>query len=76
MTTPTVHFDWDDFHASVQRLRVVHNARPPHEAVAASLEAFSRWGVKPPASFMNQHPDAVAAWSRENTCAAGGNNVW
>jgi hypothetical protein len=72
MTTQTIHFDWDDFHAHVQRLRVTHNARPPREAVAASLEAFSRWGVTPPASFMNQHPEAVAARSRDNTCAAGG----
>jgi hypothetical protein len=66
-----VRFDWDDFRRDVERLRVVHATRSPHEAVAASLEAFSRWGVKPPASFVKQHPAAVAAWSRETHAAEG-----
>jgi hypothetical protein len=61
MTTPrVVTFDWDAFHAHVERLRVVHDQRTPAEAVAVSLDAFRRWGVEPPASFLQTHPEAAA----------------
>lgn len=56
-----VQFDWDAFHARVERLRVVHDARPGPDAVRRSLEAFTRWGVAPPSSFLQEHPEAVAA---------------
>jgi len=58
---PLVVFDWDAFHAHVERLRVEHDTRPPADAVRASMEAFARWGVEPPKSFYEQHPEAAAA---------------
>lgn len=63
MNTPTVHFDWDRFHERAQRLRAVHDARTPAEAVAVSLEAFRAWRVPPPATF-NETMAAVAAGGR------------
>jgi hypothetical protein len=66
MTTPrVVRFDWDRFHARIERLRAAHDARTPAEAVAASLAAFKRWGVAPPASFV--HVMAAAAAVRHDT---------
>lgn len=59
-----VTFDWDAFHEHVQRLRVEHEERPNAEAVARSLEAFNRWGVAPPSSFYEQHPEAEHAARR------------
>lgn len=58
---PIVELDWDAFNEHVARLRAEHHARTPAEAVAASLEAFARWGVAPPWSFTEQHPEAAAA---------------
>lgn len=60
MTPRVVTFDWDAFHEHVERLRVQHEQRPAREAVARSLEAFRRWGVEPPPSFFDQHPEAAA----------------
>jgi hypothetical protein len=66
MTTPrVVRFDWERFHARVQRLRAEHNTHTPAEAVAASLAAFHRWGVPPPASFV--HVMTAAAAGRHDT---------
>jgi hypothetical protein len=71
MTTPRiVRFDWERFHARIERLRVEHATRTPAEAVGASLAAFKRWGVAPPASF--KHAMAAAAAGRHgNDLAAG-----
>jgi hypothetical protein len=53
MTTPRiVRFDWDDFAAFVAAKRAQHEARTHNEAVAVSLAAFKRWGVRPPPSFV------------------------
>jgi len=61
MTTPRiVRFDWERFHARVERLRAEQNARTQAQAVQASLDAFRRWGVAPPSSF-RQELAAVAA---------------
>lgn len=53
--------DWEAFHEHMERLRLEHERRTPAEAAARSLEAFARWGVAPPASFLDQHPEAVTA---------------
>lgn len=67
MTTPRiVRFDWEAFHEHVERLRVVHDSRPEAEAVVCSLEAFRRWGVAPPRTFVDQYPEAAAACRHGN----------
>lgn len=58
---PVVRFDWDAFAAHVERRRREHASRDELDAVARSLAAFRRWGVRPPASFLEQHAEAVAA---------------
>lgn len=56
-----VQFDWEAFAAFVDAKRREHDARPEADAIAASMAAFTRWGVAPPRSFTNQHRDALAA---------------
>lgn len=60
-TAPIVELDWEAFARHADRLRAEHDGRTSAEAVAASMEAFNRWGVSPPASFVKQHPEAAAA---------------
>jgi hypothetical protein len=50
--------DWQAFHEHVEQLRHEHEQRTDAEAVHASLAAFARWGVDPPASFFDEHPEA------------------
>lgn len=59
MTPHVVHFDWERFRRRVERLREQHDARTDDDAVAASMAAFERWGVKPPASFTHAHDHAA-----------------
>lgn len=62
--TPTpamVRFDWEAFGAYLELKRQEHDARTEPAAVAASLAAFERWGVRPPREFVTQHRDALAA---------------
>ena len=63
-TPRTVVFDWDEFHRHVEAKRVEHDARPDERAVAVSLAAFQRWGVRPPREFLQQHPEAAAVVRR------------
>lgn len=60
-TPRIVTFDWDAVAAFAARLRDAHEARNDTDAVAVSLAAFDRWGVRPPAAFLEQHTVAVAA---------------
>ena len=62
MTTPPriVRFDWEAFARFVDAKRAEHEARTPREAVAASVAAFERWGVRPPRSFTHAHGHAAA----------------
>lgn len=64
MNPRIVRIDWPAFHAHVERLAAQHKQRPEAEAVAASLAAFRRWGVTPPASFVSAYPAAVAVGVR------------
>lgn len=68
MTAPRfVQLDWHAFHEHVDRLRDQHATRPEAEAVQRSLEAFQRWGVRPPSSFVRQHPEAATACRPRST---------
>jgi hypothetical protein len=71
MTAPRiVRFDWHAFRAHVASLRLEHETRPPAEGVRRSLEAFARWGVAPPQSFFEQHPEVAAAGRTPDTHTA------
>jgi hypothetical protein len=72
MKTPhVVRFDWERFHARVERLRVQQDKRQPLEAFEVSLAAFRRWGVPPPATFV-QDMAAAAAGCHETYVAVQG----
>lgn len=61
MTTPRVwRPDWDAFGEWVERIRSEHDARTEADAVAVSLAAFNRWGVRPPREF-SEHAAVVTA---------------
>jgi len=59
--------DWDAFNEYVDRLRQQHEQRIETEAVAISMAAFARWGVEPPAAFLEQHPEARTVFADINT---------
>lgn len=65
-----VHFDWNDFAAHVERLRVEHANRSTHDGVAATLAAFDRWGVTPPPALTKQRPAAAATRHRDSNAVA------
>lgn len=59
MQCRVVRFDWAAFQRRVERLRAEHAARTDEQAAAMTLDAFKRWGVAPPQSFVDAHPAAV-----------------
>jgi hypothetical protein len=68
MTGPRLWIpDWQAFHDYVERLRVEHETRAPADAEARSIEAFRRWGVSPPRSFLKLNPEAAALGGADET---------
>jgi hypothetical protein len=67
MTTPrTWRPDWEAFGQFVDGLRREHEARTEAEAVAVSLAAFNRWGVRPPREFFEHAAVVTAHRTRDN----------